>query len=404
MALGGREGNSASVGEGGATAHGGAGGIGGATSNAGGNAGAGASGSGGNGAGGEASGGNGAGGEASGGNGAGGEASGGNGGAGGAPLLEDCTNGLDDDGDSAIDCADLECDPGYTCSPNAPPGGWQGPVAFWQGGAMAPSCDASGGYPTMAVEGFDGLSAPAASCPTCSCTAPKGVSCSIAQASFFGNDSCAGNGGTLNIVAGVCQGFVSQIDPASFRWQSASASGGVCIPKASGVPSVPAVMWATHARACGDAEVGGGCEQDSACVPRPSAPFGAGLCVYRAGDHPCPSGAYPNRTLLFEAVDDSRTCSDCDCGDPVNTSCGGTLQVSSDLNCSVDTVTLSAVNACGKLAPDPTPPPPPSSFQTLRSILYSPGPGPVAGSCATIPSTPTGTAAPSAPITLCCAP
>jgi hypothetical protein len=40
---------------------------------------------------------------------------------GGGGGAEDCTNGVDDDGDGAIDCDDTDCG-AYQCAPSAPPG------------------------------------------------------------------------------------------------------------------------------------------------------------------------------------------------------------------------------------------------------------------------------------------
>src|SRR5262245_29388782 len=44
---------------------------------------------------------------------------------------ENCQNGLDDDGDGNIDCADPKC-PGFQCA-TAAPAGWSGPGPLWIG-------------------------------------------------------------------------------------------------------------------------------------------------------------------------------------------------------------------------------------------------------------------------------
>lgn len=57
----------------------------------------------------------------------------GGGGGGGATGVEDCANGDDDDGDGLTDCADPDCGAvGYACVA-APPSGWSGPVAIYEG-------------------------------------------------------------------------------------------------------------------------------------------------------------------------------------------------------------------------------------------------------------------------------
>src|SRR5262245_1099528 len=59
--------------------------------------------------------------------GAGGTGLGAQGGGGSTTGSEDCLNGLDDDGDTLVDCADDDCaDAGYQCI--AVPEGWTGPV------------------------------------------------------------------------------------------------------------------------------------------------------------------------------------------------------------------------------------------------------------------------------------
>src|SRR5262245_6655050 len=45
---------------------------------------------------------------------------------------EDCTNGVDDNGDGLIDCADPRCSPGFACV-SIIPTGWQGYVALYHG-------------------------------------------------------------------------------------------------------------------------------------------------------------------------------------------------------------------------------------------------------------------------------
>ncbi len=338
-----------------------------------------------------------------GGSGAGGMATsvGGNGAGGGGPL-ENCTNGLDDDMDGDIDCEDQDCDAGFSCADPAPPG-WTGPVALWEGNGNLPPppCVLSGGFDSIAASGSDGLSAAPASCPSCSCGAPQGVACQIGTAGFYSNSTCAGGGGQLSIPEGVCQAFVtSTIDPAGVTWNAAPPGGGACLPNTMGTISVPSVQWAERARSCGGlAEIGGGCG-GGLCVPRPQSPFAEPVCIYRAGDQSCPF-AYPDKALYFQSVDDTRSCTSCGCATPAGTSCGGTLQLYTDNNCSIDEVTLSAVGQCAALPPDPTPPPPP--YLSLRSMKYTGG-SKNGGSCASQASTPTGTVNEIFPVTFCCAP
>ncbi|MGA7121295.1 MAG: hypothetical protein WBY94_14420, partial [Polyangiaceae bacterium] len=57
---------------------------------------------------------------------------------------ENCTNGIDDNCDGLVDCAEPSCQTaGYACV-GAAPAGWSGPDLFWTGaaGATAPACPA----------------------------------------------------------------------------------------------------------------------------------------------------------------------------------------------------------------------------------------------------------------------
>jgi hypothetical protein len=320
------------------------------------------------------------------------------GGAGGCKP-ESCLNGMDDDCDGLVDCADPNCFAGFTCTPDAP-ADWQGPVALYQGpgDSAAPSCGMSGGYPLFEADGFDGLSAAPAMCPGCGCSDPKGVACDIAQEQFFGNNQCAGGGGTLTIAANVCQAFVSLSDPLGVAWSAAPPSGGVCLTKTMGTPVVPPVGWANRARACDGEPDGGGCGPNL-CVPRPAGNFQKTLCIVHGGDVPCPGGAYGKRSLYYQGVADSRGCTDCECGPPKGMTCTGTLQLWDDTQCQSNTTTLTSVGQCGALMPDPTPPPAP--YKTLRSTKYTPGAA-IGGSCTSTPSVATGEVKPAAPITICC--
>lgn len=285
-----------------------------------------------------------------------------------------------------------------------PPGGWVGPLALWEAGGAAtpPECAEAGGFPTEIATGGVGLSGAGPLCPTCSCNAPKGVACQIGSATFFADTACSTPGGTLNVALGICQAFVTlQFDPGSVRWATAPAAGGACVPKQSANPIFPPLTWDTQVRACGDASsAGAGCGA-GLCVPRPAPPFEDVLCVYQAGDIPCPPGAYNDRTVFFATATDTRACSGCDCGSPTGTSCVGTMKLYTDTVCSAEEVILSSVSQCAQLPPDTTTPPPP--YLSQRSMRYTGTPSST-GSCASIPSNPSGGVFQEDPITVCCTP
>ena len=80
---------------------------------------------------------------------------------------EQCLNGIDDDGDQLVDCADPDCKgAGYQCSPN-PPAGWSGPFAFYDG-PSAPACPSS--FSNEFANGGIGFLGPPAACSKCTCS------------------------------------------------------------------------------------------------------------------------------------------------------------------------------------------------------------------------------------------
>ncbi|MBI4701238.1 MAG: hypothetical protein HY744_08785, partial [Deltaproteobacteria bacterium] len=322
------------------------------------------------------------------------------GGAGGE-ATEICVNFLDDDLDGLPDCTDPACKAEFLCAP-PPEVGWQGPVALWQGpgDAPAPSCAQSGGYEQAKAGGKAGLSVPPVACADCACGPPKGVACQVTTTGFFATGDCSGPKASLTVPVNVCQGFVTTgMDPASARWESAPAAGGACLPQQLGSHQIPPLVWSGKASTCGEPlPTGGGCGP-GVCVPRPHAPFGAGLCIYHDGNQSCPSGPYAQKLVYYAGADDSRQCSGCTCLDPTGTSCQGTTALYTDTGCTVDQVVLSQVGQCAPLPPDPTPPPPP--YKSLRSMIYV-GASAGTGSCAPVPSQASGGAVESGPITFCC--
>lgn len=326
----------------------------------------------------------------------GGVAGGGMGGVGGIPGTEDCTNGVDDNGNGLVDCEDPECTVGFACTAPVPTG-WAGPVAFYSGSAAPPSCSGSGGFPTLAADGGNGVSASPAICSACSCSTAQGVVCPVAQITLFSNSTCNGTGGTLTLPADVCQSYVSLSEIRSIRWTSSNPAGGSCNPGAPSPPVLPEPVWAQRGRACGGATQGGGCG-GGACVARPSAPFKALACIGRVGDHTCPAG-FPTKSQFSAGVNDTRDCSGCTCGAPSGASCSGSLTLGSNATCSADVATLNAPGQCASVGPDPSPPTPP--YLESRSARYNQGPASTA-TCAPGGGQPTGGVTAGTTVTICC--
>jgi hypothetical protein len=231
------------------------------------------------------------------------------------------------------------------------------------------------------------------------CSAPQGIVCPAVTLQFFAQPACSGLGGSLTIPSGVCQSFLlSSIEADSVLWQNAPPSGGACLPGTNGSSVIPPLVWKETARACGNAQVGGGCGP-GVCAPRPQAPFESGACIFRQGDFACPPGPFTQRSVFFQGANDSRSCTQCNCSSPTGATCSGSIELGTNQSCTADPTLLSSPGQCAPLPPDPTPPAPP--FQESRSVRYNEG-APTGGSCNASGGQVTGSATATNPVTYCC--
>jgi hypothetical protein len=222
---------------------------------------------------------------------------------GGFPGKENCENGVDDDSDELLDCADDECST-YGCAAHVPED-WNGPVALYMGTEPPPDCSTSGGFPDFVSDGGL-LDTPAQTCPACSCD-PAGVSC-LPSVQTFGGPGCAGL--LLDQFGNTCVNFDAPSTQVSFKLFTNPPSGG-CAP-ISDAPTIPPPTVTEKARVCRrplGAKDGGGCFAD-ACVPKPEAPFT--LCIYRNDPAPCPAG-YETQQTIVTKFEDQRGCAPCAC-------------------------------------------------------------------------------------------
>lgn len=325
-------------------------------------------------------------------------------------LVENCQNGVDDDRDGKVDCADTDCG-AYTCA--APPAaGWTGPVAVWSGtSGTGPSCGSSGGFPTAQVNANTGLVVPPYTCPACSCAPSPGMYCDDLTFVFDTSTNCmntdpwqaqAFTPSALNSSnQPICDTFKLCCSPptahsALLEKPLASYVHGTCTPSQA-TPSFPATSWGTDVLGCAaPPSSGGGCGTGGQCYPKPQAPFGSKLCVWRTGGPPaagCPAD-YPNLSQqYYQTTDDTRSCSACSC----NGSCGGTIKTYTDNNCTVGAATLNLNGtpaACTTVPGDTTI----TGGSDTRSYTFT-GAGPVCGST---PSTLQGSVQPDGLITMCC--
>jgi hypothetical protein len=263
--------------------------------------------------------------------GSGGTSTGGAAGVGGSAGSENCLNGIDDDGDSLVDCADSDCSPGFECVDV--PSGWK-PVSTasqdWSASLPSPAGCASGDTPVRYFVGPAGL----AKCTACSCGALTAATCGDTPISCaIGNTTCAG---ATPITVTSCQDFSAPSNKAiSCVLGTTPLSGGSCAPS---TPTLdPQNPWQSVTDTC---ELkGGGCGSGQACVPKLTAANDS-ACIAIDGKAGCPS-AWPSARWAYTGGADTRSCDSCSC-------------TPSNVQCASDSFNLMTDSGCIDFGPFPT--------------------------------------------------
>jgi hypothetical protein len=217
-----------------------------------------------------------------------------------AAQTEVCTDGIDNDCNGLVDCADPACaQQGYSCFPT-PPGGW----AFVAFSADAqPGCAQGQQANSVDVD-------PVLQSASCSCTCNVGTAptCTGRVSSSYGTmgGTCPMMGAGMFAADGTCINTPLTLEPFVQVGQPAN-SGGTCA--ANPTTTVPAA-GSTRGQVCsGQNKFGGGCSGGTVCALAPSS-FEA--CVAKNGQNACPSGAYTNSHFVG-TLDDTRGCGPCKC-------------------------------------------------------------------------------------------
>lgn len=282
---------------------------------------------------------------------------GGHGGSGGASATgssartgssggEDCLDGIDDDSNGAIDCADTACQLGFACV-DAPVSGWTG--ALWvqkvpYPAASPPSLCPDGKPPAVY---FTGPSAP--ECDACECKL-NGAACRAPEMTCkVLNASCVATSGFFHVESSDTACMDKQ---APFSQSACWLTRGAAVEKpgtcaASGGAVKKPAPWAEEVRVCTAA--GGGCAAGKVCAPNAPAGFEPSVCMRQEGAALCPAGWTDLDLAVYESGKDNRACSGCGC-DVSKVHCsGGKYTLHAGTGCSsANTIEVDS-NACMSL-------------------------------------------------------
>jgi hypothetical protein len=282
---------------------------------------------------------------------------------------EDCFNGIDDDCNGAIDCADSACNPIVECVEKAP--------GFSVGTEVASGAACPAHYDASSTSLNQGLNAPAG-CTGCTCTP------SLVCASTLNTlSTCGGAAGTTySVNSATCNTSVN------ITTMAASADPIVvqknCLQ--GGVPATQALTWTTQQKFCETQPMGGGCPSGSVCVAK--APK---HCALAASPASCPGNYAPEGGgTWYTGVSDARSCgSSCTCSNPTGGSCGTSFirAYISTTNCTGSSDTFVQGQNCGLDTP----------LRSAKVILQ----GETLPTCM-VGNTMTGAATPTGAQTLCC--
>jgi len=312
---------------------------------------------------------------------------GGSGPGGGGAGVEDCLDGIDNDGDTLVDCADSDCTQ-VECVPDAP-SGWQGNVRRRPSAYMGAVADCPDGtLPTVYAGG------PAsAACTACVCGGAMNASCGPPDVTCYqGDNSCNNNQLDIGVADGTCEKpAVSNDSTMSCEVTTASAVvvPGSCAPSGGTVIGDP---WAGEQHVCLDptAAAGGGCGPAEACVPVGVAPYDGPACILQAGNTPCPA-AYPNGSVVFTGGTDTRGCSPCGCDVPATTCAGGAFRFYDFDGCAGGSIDVTGT--CVSVSPLMD-----GGTWSMRAIDGTPS----SPACATNGGVPSGAVTTTGPTTICC--
>jgi hypothetical protein len=268
--------------------------------------------------------------------GAGGAGGGAAGGGGVGPEL--CFDGVDNDKDGDIDCADSEdCAAIAECAPAIPPG-FKEYVRYhgksYTGDMLTPPKCPDGSEPTRYFSGPAG----AATCSQCSCDWP-GAACSAPKIECYqGNLTCAGSADFTqtaqneNCIALDNFSWSGQDESCQIVGPATVTSPGSC--ETSGGVATMDLKWKAEIFVCALESSAAGCMAGQACAPKPAPDYDGALCIQATGVVDCPTGWKTEQLTVYNDGNDTRGCSNCDCKSGVSCGTDGYYTAHNDTSCS----------------------------------------------------------------------
>ncbi len=303
---------------------------------------------------------------------------------------ENCTNGVDDDCNGLVDCADPACTAqGYACVPVSPSGGWD--IEAFDATSQA------GCPPSLKAKNVDvdpmNLSAPASCDCICAVGAPPSCEQGSISATHGPTDQCGSAAMTYPASGGNCNKQDLSVD-AFVQATQPPPAGGTCNPTTT--PTVPPT-GATQGETCsGQTAFGGGCPAQQTCA---LVPTGFTACIHHGGANmACPAGGYTTPHSVG-TVTDNRGCNNaCACGAPTATCSVGSWAFFTSNDCSgTASVSLVTDDHC-----DPTGPAVGGATYPTNQFTSTPQAGTVACGLPTTQPGATGNATLMGADTLCC--
>jgi hypothetical protein len=280
-------------------------------------------------------------------------------------------------GDPAFD----SCVAGADCNA-APPAGWSGPVAFYEGPwGQPPPCP--GDYPVLERQGNRGPHTGPTACSACTCGAPS-EACTSGGLTAYVKTTCNGQSTDVPLTPDQCSTLTAaQSASSAFRQATAPAGTASCLPD-GGVADAPALSWSTTGAACAPSTPTPVCASGSLCALPPPAPYAPRWCIWHDGAATCPS-AFPV-AHVWDDPQDTRGCTPCQCNTIAGT-CTVTTLLYSDVGCQTQVATVQGGQCTST-----------SGIQSALTMVSYSG----QQSCAPSGGDPTGGIAPQAAVTVCC--